>query len=45
MAQPNLVFIMPDQLRYDFLSCYGADFVDTPNIDRLAEKGVRYARA
>ena len=42
---PNLVFIMPDQLRADFLSCYGADFVDTPHIDRLAEEGVRYQRA
>ncbi len=45
MERPNLIFIMPDQLRYDFLSCYGACFLETPNIDRLAEKGVRYARA
>ncbi len=43
--QPNLIFIMPDQLRYDFLSCYGADFVETPNIDSIAEQGVRYTRA
>ena len=43
--QPNLIFIMPDQLRYDFLSCYGADFVETPNIDSIAEHGVRYTRA
>ncbi|MEM7030828.1 MAG: sulfatase-like hydrolase/transferase [Chloroflexota bacterium] len=43
--QPNLVFIMPDQLRHDFLSCYGATFVDTPHIDSLAEQGVRYTRA
>ena len=42
---PNLVFIMPDQLRPDFLSCYGADFVDTPHIDSLAKSGVRYTRA
>ena len=41
--KPNILFLMPDQLRADFLGCYGADFADTPNIDRLAEKGVRYS--
>jgi arylsulfatase A-like enzyme len=43
--RPNIVFIMPDQLRADFLSCYGADFVDTPHIDSLARPGVIYQRA
>jgi arylsulfatase A-like enzyme len=43
--QPNLLFLMPDQLRWDFLSCYGADFIKTPNIDRIANEGVRYSRA
>ena len=43
--QPNLLFIMPDQLRADFLSCYGATFIDTPHIDSIAESGVRYERA
>ena len=28
--RPNLLFIMPDQLRPDFLSCYGASFIHTP---------------
>lgn len=45
MARPNLVFLMPDQLRPDFLGCYGADFVATPQIDALAARGVRYTRA
>jgi len=45
MEQPNLLFIMPDQLRADFLSCYGADFIQTPHIDSLCEQGVRYAKA
>ena len=36
---------MPDQLRADFLACYGADFIETPHIDRLAECGVRYENA
>jgi arylsulfatase A-like enzyme len=33
---------MADQLRADFLSCYGADFIDTPHIDSLADEGVLY---
>jgi len=43
-SQPNIIFIMPDQLRADFLSCYGADFIETPHIDGLAAEGVRYER-
>jgi arylsulfatase len=43
--KPNIVFIMPDQLRHDFLSCYGASFIDTPNIDALCEQGIRYQNA
>jgi arylsulfatase len=43
-SRPNIIFIMADQLRYDFLSCYGAQFVDTPHIDRLQERGVLYGR-
>ena len=46
MAQaPNIVFLFPDQLRPDFLSCYGAGFIDTPAIDWIAEHGIRYDNA
>jgi len=41
----NILFLMPDQLRSDFLGCYGASFIDTPNIDSLARDGVLYERA
>ena len=44
-TRPNIVLFLPDQLRHDFLGCYGADFVTTPNIDQLAHNGVRYTRA
>ncbi len=45
MSKPNILFIMCDQLRWDYLSCYGHDTLDTPNIDRLAQMGVRFDRA
>ncbi len=43
--QKNILFIMCDQLRYDYLSCYGHKHLETPNIDRLAEMGVRFEHA
>lgn len=36
MKKKNLVLIMCDQLRKDFLGCYGNEYVNTPNIDSLA---------
>lgn len=41
----NVLWIMADQLRWDYLSCYGAKHIDTPNIDWLASKGVRFNKA
>jgi arylsulfatase A-like enzyme len=41
----NVLFVMADQLRWDHLSCYGHPHLHTPNIDRLAERGVRFDRA
>jgi arylsulfatase A-like enzyme len=46
MAEPrNVLFIMADQLRWDYLSCYGHPHLHTPNIDALAAKGVRFDNA
>ncbi|MCB0097379.1 MAG: sulfatase-like hydrolase/transferase, partial [Caldilineaceae bacterium] len=41
----NILFIMCDQLRWDYLSCYGHPHLETPNIDWLAQNGVRFDRA
>jgi arylsulfatase A-like enzyme len=41
----NILFIMFDQLRWDYLSCYGHPHLDTPNIDRIAKMGVRFTNA
>jgi arylsulfatase A-like enzyme len=41
----NVLFIMADQLRWDHLGCAGHPFVKTPNIDALAQRGVRFANA
>ncbi len=42
MNRPNIVFINTDQQRYDTLGCTGCAVAKTPNIDRLAEEGVRF---
>lgn len=41
----NLVFILSDDHRYDFMSCAGHPFVRTPNLDRMARGGVRFRNA
>lgn len=41
----NILFIMFDQLRWDYLSCAGHPHLHTPNIDALAADGVRFTRA
>jgi choline-sulfatase len=43
MSRPNLILFMPDELRADALACYGNPVARTPNFDRLAAEGVRFA--
>jgi arylsulfatase A-like enzyme len=41
-STPNIVFILADDLGYGDLSSYGATDINTPNIDRLANEGIRF---
>ena len=43
--QPNILWICSDQQHFDSLGCYGNPFVQTPNLDRLAQEGVRFEHA
>ena len=42
--RPNILLIMADQFRADHLGAAGADFVRTPNLDRIAREGVAFRR-
>ena len=41
----NVLFIISDDLTATALSCYGNKVCQTPNIDAIAEQGVRYTKA
>lgn len=41
----NILWFCTDQQRFDTLGCYGNPYVHTPNIDKLAQMGVRFTRA
>ena len=42
---PNIVFILADDLGWKDLGCYGSEFYETPNLDRLAREGMRFTDA
>ncbi|MDH4241710.1 MAG: sulfatase-like hydrolase/transferase, partial [Phycisphaerae bacterium] len=44
-SRPNILFILADDLGWSQLGCYGSDFYETPNIDRLATEGMRFTDA
>ena len=45
MNRPNIILLTIDTLRVDRLGCYGHNAQLTPNIDRLAQSGIRFDQA
>jgi arylsulfatase A-like enzyme len=43
-TQPNILFVLADDMGYADLACYGGKGVQTPNIDRLAKEGIRFTQ-
>lgn len=43
--RPNILYIMADDHGYQALSCYGSQVIKTPNLDRIANEGMRFDRA
>lgn len=43
--QPNIIFILADDLGYGDLGCYGQQVIRTPNIDRMAAEGMLFTDA
>jgi arylsulfatase A-like enzyme len=44
LAQPNLIFILSDDLAQGDLGCYGQKLIQTPNLDRMAAEGTRFTQ-
>lgn len=45
MDKPNIIFFFSDQQRYDTVGCYGQELDVTPNLDKMAETGMRFEHA
>ncbi len=43
--RPNIVFILTDDHRWDAFSCMNHPFIETPNLDRIANEGVMFANS
>jgi len=41
-TKPNIIFIFADDLGYGDIGCYGQQKIETPNIDKLAQKGMKF---
>ncbi|MHC4104058.1 MAG: sulfatase-like hydrolase/transferase, partial [Planctomycetota bacterium] len=44
-GQPNIIFILADDMGWAELGCYGNKFNETPNLDKLANQGMRFTEA
>ncbi len=44
-SKPNIILILADDLGYETINCNGGTSYQTPNIDKLASKGIRFTNA
>lgn len=44
-VRPNIIFILIDDLGWADIGCFGSSFYETPNIDALAQRGMRFTDA
>lgn len=42
VRQPNIIFMMTDDHTTQAMSCYGGNLIQTPNMDRIANEGIRF---
>lgn len=43
--KPNIIFFLVDDLGYSDVGCYGSEYYETPNIDRVAQEGIKFTSA
>jgi arylsulfatase A-like enzyme len=44
IERPNILILLADDLGYGELGCYGQEIIETPNIDQLAKRGMRFTQ-
>ena len=44
VEKPNIIFIMADDLGYTDLGCYGQEKIQTPNLNRMANEGMKFTQ-
>ena len=42
-SRPNVIIVMADDMGWSDIGCYGSE-IETPNLDRLAKKGLRFTQ-
>jgi len=44
-GRPNIIFIMSDDHAYQAISAYNSELIQTPNIDRIADQGIKFTKS